>query len=64
MTALAEAIAEAHIQKEYFSYCRIDTFLRNRELMMRWRRIGLRPKFRSFDLNDFDHQWLASHLRF
>jgi len=24
----------------------------------------LTPKFRSFDLNDFDHQWLASHLRF
>ena len=23
-----------------------------------------KPKFRSFDLNDFDHQWLASHLRF
>ena len=22
------------------------------------------PKFRSFDLNDVDHQWLASHLRF
>ena len=24
----------------------------------------LTPKFRSFDLNDVDHQWLASHLRF
>ena len=24
----------------------------------------LKPKFRSFDLNDVDHQWLASHLRF
>ena len=23
-----------------------------------------KPKFRSFDLNDVDHQWLASHLRF
>jgi ribosomal protein L19 len=26
--------------------------------------VAARPKFRSFDLNDFDHQWLASHLRF
>ena len=25
---------------------------------------SLWPKFRSFDLNDVDHQWLASHLRF
>ena len=24
----------------------------------------VKPKFRSFDLNDVDHQWLASHLRF
>jgi ParB family chromosome partitioning protein len=34
------------------------------ELKASIRTRGLKPKFRSFDLNDSDHQWLASHLRF
>lgn len=45
MKALAEAIAEAGIEKEYFAYCRIDSFLRDRELMEQWRKIGLRRLF-------------------
>jgi radical SAM superfamily enzyme YgiQ (UPF0313 family) len=45
MKALAEAIAEARVDKEYFAYCRVDTFLRDRALMEQWRRIGLRRLF-------------------
>lgn len=45
MRALAEGIAEAGIHKEYFAYCRIDSFLRQPELMRQWRGIGLRRLF-------------------
>ncbi len=45
MTALAEAIRAAGIRKRYFSYCRIDTLLRDRTLMELWRDIGLERLF-------------------
>jgi len=45
MRVLAECIERAGIKKEYFAYCRIDSFLRNRELMKVWRGIGLRRLF-------------------
>lgn len=45
MDALADAISEGGIHKEYFSYCRIDTLLRNRSTMEKWVDIGLRRIF-------------------
>jgi radical SAM superfamily enzyme YgiQ (UPF0313 family) len=45
MTAIAVAIREAHIRKKYFSYCRIDTLIRHRELLELWRDIGLERLF-------------------
>jgi radical SAM superfamily enzyme YgiQ (UPF0313 family) len=45
MFTLASEIQRCHIRKEYFAYCRIDSFLRNVELMTAWRDIGLRRLF-------------------
>jgi radical SAM superfamily enzyme YgiQ (UPF0313 family) len=45
MAALAEAIAASGIRKRYFAYCRIDTLLRQTDLMRRWRAIGLERLF-------------------
>ncbi len=45
MVALAEAIASAGLRKRFFAYCRIDTLLRQREVVAAWRRIGLRRLF-------------------
>lgn len=41
MLKLAEAIEQAGIRKRLFAYCRIDTLLRNRHVLARWRKIGL-----------------------
>ncbi|WP_299436934.1 radical SAM protein [uncultured Rhodospira sp.] len=49
MIALAEAIQRAGIRKSYFTYCRIDTLLRNREAIAAWRDIGLRRLFVGID---------------
>jgi hypothetical protein len=45
MTDLAQAIRAAGIRKRYFTYCRIDTLLRERELLELWRDIGLERLF-------------------
>ena len=45
MLALAQAIEAAGIHKRYFAYCRVDSFLRHRETMEAWRRIGLERLF-------------------
>jgi radical SAM superfamily enzyme YgiQ (UPF0313 family) len=45
MLMLAQAIKEAHVKKRYFAYCRIDTLLREREMMTAWRDIGLERLF-------------------
>lgn len=45
MKALAERIEAAGIDKEYYAYCRVDSFLRDRDLMQRWVDIGLRRLF-------------------
>jgi len=45
MTDLARGIAEANIDKEYFAYCRIDSFLRDARLMRRWQAVGLKRLF-------------------
>jgi radical SAM superfamily enzyme YgiQ (UPF0313 family) len=41
MIKLAESLDAAGIHKRYFTYCRIDTLLRNRDAIAAWRRIGL-----------------------
>lgn len=45
MHALALALREAGVRKRYFAYCRIDTLLRQPELMTLWRDIGLSRLF-------------------
>lgn len=45
MKALALALREAGVRKRYFAYCRIDSLLRQRELMELWRSIGLERLF-------------------
>lgn len=45
MTRLAHAIRARGLDKRYFSYCRIDTLLRHREMMKLWREVGLERLF-------------------
>jgi radical SAM superfamily enzyme YgiQ (UPF0313 family) len=45
MAELAQAIQDANLQKRYFGYCRVDTLLRDRDLMEVWRGIGLERLF-------------------
>jgi radical SAM superfamily enzyme YgiQ (UPF0313 family) len=45
MRQLAEAIRASGLRKRYFTYCRIDTLLRDRDLMQLWREIGLERLF-------------------
>jgi len=45
MDLLADSIQASGIQKEYFSYCRIDTLLRNKSTLKKWIDIGLRRVF-------------------
>ena len=41
MMDLARAIAKAGIEKTYITYCRVDTLIRQKELLRAWREIGL-----------------------
>lgn len=59
MNMMAEAIEEAGIQKQFFSYCRIDSLLKDLDLMRRWSRIGLRRLLIGVE-TIFDHE-LASY---
>lgn len=45
MLQLADAIEAAGIKHRYFTYCRIDTMIRQPEVMTRWREIGLERLF-------------------
>jgi len=45
MWELARAIEAADIGKEYFAYCRLDSLLRDLDLMRKWRSLGLRRLF-------------------
>jgi radical SAM superfamily enzyme YgiQ (UPF0313 family) len=49
MIRLADAIEKAGIHKRFFTYCRIDTLLRQREAVARWRSIGLERLFIGID---------------
>jgi radical SAM superfamily enzyme YgiQ (UPF0313 family) len=45
MRDLARAIRAAGVRKRYFTYCRIDSLLRERELLTLWRDVGLERLF-------------------
>jgi radical SAM superfamily enzyme YgiQ (UPF0313 family) len=45
MLLLAQALKAAGVRKRYFTYCRIDTLLRQPELMSIWREVGLERLF-------------------
>jgi radical SAM superfamily enzyme YgiQ (UPF0313 family) len=45
MMLLAQALREAGIRKRYFTYCRIDTLLRQPALMAAWVEVGLERLF-------------------
>jgi radical SAM superfamily enzyme YgiQ (UPF0313 family) len=45
MMQLARGIKASGLKKRYFAYCRIDTLLRQPELMRAWREIGLERLF-------------------
>jgi radical SAM superfamily enzyme YgiQ (UPF0313 family) len=49
MERLAAAIAAAGIKKNYFTYCRIDTLVRNQRAVTAWTQIGLRRLFVGID---------------
>lgn len=49
MLELAKAIRGSGIRKNYFTYCRIDTLLKNREAVAAWREIGLSRLFVGID---------------
>ncbi|MBP7020815.1 MAG: radical SAM protein [Planctomycetes bacterium] len=42
MSKMAKKIKQAGIQKEYFSYCRIDSLLKHVDLLQEWKEVGLR----------------------
>jgi len=45
MMRLAEALKAAGVRKRYFTYCRIDTLLRQPQLMAAWAEVGLERLF-------------------
>jgi radical SAM superfamily enzyme YgiQ (UPF0313 family) len=49
MHALAEALAAAGVRKRFFAYCRIDSLIRNRDVVAAWMRIGLERLFIGID---------------
>jgi radical SAM superfamily enzyme YgiQ (UPF0313 family) len=49
MKTLAEALGAAGVRKRYFAYCRIDSLLRQRDVLRDWRRIGLERLFVGVD---------------
>lgn len=49
MKVLAEALKKAGLRKRYFAYCRMDTLVRQRDVLLEWRRIGLERLFVGVD---------------
>jgi radical SAM superfamily enzyme YgiQ (UPF0313 family) len=49
MRRLAEALGAAGLHKRYFAYCRMDSLLRERDVLAAWRRIGLERLFVGVD---------------
>jgi radical SAM superfamily enzyme YgiQ (UPF0313 family) len=49
MHALADALRAAGVRKRFFTYCRMDSLLRNREVLAAWREVGLERLFVGID---------------
>jgi len=45
MKAMADCIEKKGVQKEYYAYCRVDSFVRDRDLMRQWAGLGLKRLF-------------------
>ncbi len=45
MKAMAEVIEAEKVERQYYAYCRVDSFLRDRELMKHWVDLGLKRLF-------------------
>ena len=55
MGLMADLIEQRGIDKEFFSYCRIDSMLKDLDLMKRWKSIGLRRLLIGVE-TIFDHE--------
>ncbi|MCB1741144.1 MAG: cobalamin-dependent protein [Gammaproteobacteria bacterium] len=55
MGLMADLIESRGVDKEFFSYCRIDSMLKDLDLMKRWRDIGLRRLLIGVE-TIFDHE--------
>lgn len=68
MFELAAAIKSAGIRKRYFTYCRIDSLLREHELLTAWRDVGLERLFIGIeavtarDLQDYNKRLNISQI--
>ena len=49
MRSLAQALRAAGVHKRFFTYCRIDSLLRQREVLAAWRQVGLERLFIGID---------------
>lgn len=49
MAALAEGIKEAGIRKRFFAYCRVDSLIREKEVLSKWVEVGLERLFVGID---------------
>jgi radical SAM superfamily enzyme YgiQ (UPF0313 family) len=49
MRALAEALCAAGLRKRYFAYCRMDSLIQQRDVLLEWRKIGLERLFVGVD---------------
>jgi radical SAM superfamily enzyme YgiQ (UPF0313 family) len=68
MRQLAAALAAAGLQKRYFAYCRMDSIVREREVLKEWRRIGLERLFVGVDaitdrrLDEFNKRMTSAQI--
>jgi radical SAM superfamily enzyme YgiQ (UPF0313 family) len=64
MLELAATIKAAGIKKRYFAYCRIDTLLREQEMLAAWHEIGLDRLFIGIEaISDEGHQDFNKRLK-
>ena len=68
MLNLARAIGEAGIEKSFFAYCRMDTLVRQKDVLRLWRAIGLErlligiDGFSSKDLKEYNKGYDAAKI--
>jgi radical SAM superfamily enzyme YgiQ (UPF0313 family) len=68
MKALATALQEAGLRKRYFAYSRIDTLVRQQDVLAAWRQVGLERLFVGIDavtekdLGEYNKRMSVSHI--